>query len=50
MPVGRMPLRTRLRLKEVGFDTESFVREMALDIVREAVHAKAAGRCGKAAR
>ena len=31
--MGRMPLRTRLRLEEVGFDTESFVREIALDIV-----------------
>jgi len=28
-----MPERTRLRAGEVGFDTESFVREMALDIV-----------------
>jgi hypothetical protein len=37
-----MPLRTRLRLEEVGFDTESFVREIALDIVREALHAEAA--------
>jgi hypothetical protein len=34
-----MPLRTRFRAEEVGFDTESFVWEMALDIVREALPA-----------
>lgn len=36
-----MPERTRLRLEEVGFCTESFVKEMALVIVTGALHAAA---------